>query len=116
LVRRPRPETLGGTRAAIARQRLASEADNLEAGSASNLGTVGRPWMVPKSNRRFPARRHETADEYLCLPIHVSMMAQPWENSAFRVAVGFIALAGVAAETGVVMLIYLKEARAASVP
>jgi hypothetical protein len=31
------------TRLVLARQRLASEADNLEAGTASNLGTVGGP-------------------------------------------------------------------------
>ena len=33
----------GGTRPALARQRLASEADNLEAGDVGHLRTVGGP-------------------------------------------------------------------------
>ena len=39
-------------------------------------------------------------------------MASPISNMSVAVAVGFIALAGVAAETGVVMLIYLDQALA----
>ena len=51
----------------LARQRLASEAGNFEAGDAGHLRTAGRPEDEPKSNRWFPARRHETADDRPCL-------------------------------------------------
>jgi hypothetical protein len=40
------------TRLVLARQRLASEADNLEAGSASNLGTVGSAPFIHRGNIR----------------------------------------------------------------
>jgi hypothetical protein len=37
----------GSTRLVLARQRLASEAANLEAGGVGDLGTVGRPEEDP---------------------------------------------------------------------
>jgi hypothetical protein len=51
----------------LPRETLASEAAKSEAGDIRHLRTVGRPRRGPKSNRRFLARRHETADEYPCL-------------------------------------------------
>jgi hypothetical protein len=46
---------LGCQPLALARQRPASEASVLEAGSASNSKTVGRPFGGPKANRSHPA-------------------------------------------------------------
>src|ERR1700723_3990229 len=51
--------------ARLTRQRRASEAGNLEAGSASNLNTVGLPEEDPNQTGGSP-RRHEAADECPC--------------------------------------------------
>src|SRR5450432_2185571 len=54
-----------------------------------------------------------------CMRFHLALVGGIWllwalgYNSSVPVAIGFIALAGVAAETGVIMLIYLDHAWAA---